>query len=368
MERKILIAISIACIFLVVLIAYALTWSGGEPPHPWSEVVRLTESEDVATSPSLIEYGNAMYLFYADRGIAQPVRLAFMRGGFYEWSDPVYLTNETYLPTDIHAVVFENEIYIFWEDSRSPLPIIYAVHGDGKKWSDPVKIDEGRYPSPLAVGERLYVAYSGTNGRGLKIAVLDGDGWKLHTLSETGRSPRLVVVGNSAYVVWSDGGVIKASRLASSVALTEIVDIAEVGTDIIRLPVCPAENGFYVAWSQFVAEGNYEVYVNFVSTSTGTPAPAPAERVSHADGLSTDPSVAWRDGILYVAWADKRTGTYQVMLRIKKGGAWGDELTVSGGDVECTSPHIFNFSSAPYLIWERHEKPFNLWGTELKKE
>lgn len=367
MERKTLIALCLVFALLAVLLTYLLTQVGGGTHHPWGEVLKLTNSEDVATSPSLVEYDNAMYLFYADRGVAQPVRLAFMRGGFYEWSEPVYLTNDTYLPTDIHAVVFGGEIYVFWEDSRTPLPIIYSMHGDGKTWSEPVKIDEGRYPCPLALGDRLYVAYSGTTGRGLKVAVLDGGGWRLHTLSEQGRSPRLVAVGTSAYVVWSDGGVIKASRLASTVALTEIVDIAEVGTDIVRIPVAPADDGFYVAWSQYVAENNYEVYITRVSTSSGTPAPSTAERVSHAEGLSTDPTIAWRNGVLYVAWADKRTGTYQVMLRIKKDNAWSEELTVSGGDVECTSPHIFNLSSGPYLIWERHEKTFNLWGAELKE-
>ncbi len=361
-----MVSVIIAAV-IAVSVSYVLT-QGGSPPHPWGEVLQLTHSEDVATSPSLVEYGNAMYLFYADRGVAQPVRLAYIRGGFYEWSQPVYLTNETYLPTDIHAVVFGNDIYVFWEDSRSPVPAICVIHGDGKTWSEPVRIDTGRYPCPLAAGDSLYVAYSGTNGRGINIGILEGNGWRLHHLSDQGRSPRLVAVSSSIYVVWSESGTIKASRLASSIALTEIVDIADVGTDIVRLPIAPAPEGFYVAWSQYVEEGNYEVYTVYVSTSTGTPAPSMPERVSHANGLSTDPSVAWHDGSLYVAWADKRTGTYQVMLRVKSGEAWSDEYVVSGGDVECSSPHIFTVPSGAYLLWERQGKQFNIWGSELGVE
>lgn len=67
----------------------------------------------------------------------------------------------------------------------------------------------------------------------------------------------------------------------------------------------------------------------------------PVEQVSATTGAAIQPALAaLPDGDLAVAWADRRSGSYQIWFRSRIGGTWTPERALTASPSACTAPAI----------------------------
>lgn len=67
----------------------------------------------------------------------------------------------------------------------------------------------------------------------------------------------------------------------------------------------------------------------------------PAEQVSTSPVAAIQPSLAaLPGGDLALAWADRRSGIYQIWYRARVGGTWTDEVALSPSPASCTAPAL----------------------------
>jgi hypothetical protein len=288
----------------------------------------------------------------------------------------------------------DGRLYAVWQDDRegSPSTIRFNASADaGATWLlDPVRLDMGEIgasaPDVACAGENVYVVWEDERDgdlryRNIYVNVSNNGGrdWLSEDVridgdpdgEATSLAPRVVAVGDRAYVTWFDNRdgaydiYVQATEDAGAAWLDEPtrVDTDAAGSAYSAWPrVVADDDGVVVVTWEDSRAGGSDVYAN-VSTDGGRSFGDDDARLDGGEdgGVSNSflPSIAMANGHAYVVWHDERNGEGRdVYLNVSAdgGATWLDEpLRVdsdAAGQSDSLNPAVAATGDRVHVVWQ----------------
>jgi hypothetical protein len=196
-------------------------------------------------------------------------------------------------------------------------------------------------------------------------------------------NPAIAFSGTSYLVVWQDrrrvdldGDTVTHTDADVWARLVRSVsdDSTEFGSDETPLAPAPYESSrptvawtgdaFLVAWQDY-RDGNFEIYAARIPENWGGE-PVEARRVTTTAGASKNPSVAWREGEVFLAWQEAATpweesGAAAFGVRLSRstdgGVTWEEPLVVVDGAGASPEPKVATSTAGIGVAWLQDVPP-----------
>ncbi|MDP7112548.1 MAG: sialidase family protein, partial [Myxococcota bacterium] len=312
----------------------------------WSSPQRLTDAPEESMVPVVTAVDGRVHVAWKDRRDQKDGEVYYKgsRDGGDTWSVDKRLTHDEVKSGAATMVVANEQVHLAWENANyhnRRAAIEYSRSLDrGEGWEDVRSLEEPINGCPsLAVGEgdvidAVYCSSAHSEAtRGYNFEVYfkqsrdGGQTWPLNerlTFDEVGdsRFPIIAAAGRDLHVVWWD-------------------DRQDTTHEHMGYP--PRE-----------PEHNFEIYYKR-SLDHGATWEEDA-RLTHDDGVSSDPTLDARGTGVYVVWVDDRSGKENIYFKNSRdrGATWGPDtaLTTHQGRTYARRPSVaVDDQGTVYVMW-----------------
>lgn len=352
------------CLGVAIALMPVLSASAVWFPDPPDD--RISFDEGNSTTPAIAAAGNAVYVVWSGDvtdpstdGINPQIELrrSFDGGRSFVDDPPILVSDDKGSDTDPDIAVNGENVYIVWAEDDVPdnpgnPEICFAFSNDGganfnvikKAGKDPCKLDtknlnlsntpkaDSIFPSIAVNGSNIYVAWSefkGTTG-----GTTQG-GFQI-TLAQSKNGGK----------TFDKGKVVSAFLLSSKDADALHPDLAVSGSILYGVWMDDSLGNFEIAFKQLTGKCPTQQQQQ---RQKG----CPVLNLSNSARDSIDPVIAVRGKNLYVAWADKTDGDFDIFFTVShNGGAtFSTPQNVSKDNVDSLSPALAVEGTRVYLAW-----------------
>ena len=349
----------------------------------WQNSVLLsTENHEAAITTQINDCisisGNYVHTVWASAESKENGNVYYRRstdnGGSWEAPKPLEISD--YSVGGIVIDSWENHVYVVWKQVYdSPDGKLYFIvsHDNGGTWSEKIKIskdgiDRSSAPNIASKGESVYVTWenyilidgSEKGNVSLRTSHNNGESWsEVQDISEILEGgPYMTIAGNgdlNLIFVSNNFDVQETQRYNWEIMYNKSTDRGKIWpsqperlTDDYgdsRFPTadCEGENIHVVWWDDMhdtiyehigyppikpEPDHNYEIY--YLKSENNGESWGEIQRLTHAQGVSADPSIKVKDNFIGVVFGDNRTGKDGIYFKYSSdnGESWSDDILI----------------------------------------
>jgi hypothetical protein len=327
-----------------------------------------------ARDPAIAATGNTVYVVWSGdvSGLNEGRQIQFKRsfnGGIIFEGDPIDVSGGTGNAAEPAIAVNGSNVYIVWAEDDVPgnegnPEICFAFSNNGgntfKKGSKKFK-NEDAVPEPCK------------KTSGTAPSVLNENFNLSNTPKADSICPSIAVSGSNIFVAWSeatkDGFQIvltQSTNGGNSFAKGKVVNKTLSGgkeADALCPKLAVSSSILYGVWMED-SLGNFEVAFKQLTGKCTIKVgkqikqgECPVINLSNSDRDSIDPVIVVNGRNIYVAWADKSDGDFDIYLTASHDGGktFSEPINVSDDDVDSLKPALAVDGTRIYLAWVSYE-------------
>ena len=189
------------------------------------------------------------------------------------------------------------------------------------------------------------------------------------------RKPTIHAIKDKVFVVWQEYKNGNRPQVYYSYSIDRAgtwnsparIDVGISNAYAGEIKSCCTENMLHVAWSNYDLESKkFSVYYGSVDFSTGNPVVSTPIRLNDSDADARRPCIVCSAEAVYVAWQDKKYGTYDILGRhsTDAGKAWSSVTrwnTNSTGHSHSIYPRLYISSKWTHCLWRDYRYGLNVF-------